>query len=82
VSEYDSYERVLMELKLPRTRENYLFVLYDGNLPEDWDEEAEEQLPPDLRVTLLGTSDARACRAILLSEAALHLGSRTYSRCR
>jgi hypothetical protein len=28
-----------------------LFVLYDGNLPEEWDEEAEEQLPPDLRIT-------------------------------
>ena len=49
MSEYDSYERALVELKLPRTRENYLFVLYDGATPDDWDEEAEEQLPPDLR---------------------------------
>lgn len=47
----DSYDIVLRELGLPRTRENYLFVMYDGNLPEDWDEEAEEQLPPDLRIT-------------------------------
>lgn len=49
-SPYTSYERVLAELGLPRTRENYLFVLYDGRIPEDWDEEAEEQLPPDLRL--------------------------------
>lgn len=49
-SEYESYERVLEALGLERTRENYLFVLYDGNLPDEWDEEAEEQLPPDLRL--------------------------------
>lgn len=47
--EYETYERVLVALGLERTRENYLFVLYNGDLPEDWDEEAEEQLPPDLR---------------------------------
>jgi hypothetical protein len=47
----DSYDLVLIELGMPRTRENYLWVMYDGNLPEDWDEEAEEQLPLDLRVT-------------------------------
>jgi hypothetical protein len=46
----DSYERVLEELGMPRTRENYLWVMYDGVLPDEWDEEAEEQLPPDLRV--------------------------------
>jgi len=51
MDEYVSYERVLVALGLERTRENYLFVLYDGNLPETWDEEAEEQLPPDLRLT-------------------------------
>lgn len=49
--EYESYERVLKLLGLDRNRENYLFVLYDGNIPEEWDEEAEEQLPPDLRIT-------------------------------
>lgn len=49
-SPYECYENVLRELGLERTRENYLFVLYDGAIPEDWDEEAEEQLPPDLRV--------------------------------
>ena len=49
---YDSYEQVLKDLGLPRTRENYLYVLYNGEVPtEDWDEEAEEQLPPDLRIT-------------------------------
>jgi hypothetical protein len=46
----DSYERVLQELGMQRTRENYLWVMYDGVLPDEWDEEAEEQLPPDLRV--------------------------------
>lgn len=51
---YHSYELVLTEIGLERTRENYLFVLYDGNIPEEWDDEAEEQLPPDLRVTSLG----------------------------
>lgn len=50
-SPYASYERVLEALGLPRTRENYLFVMYDGVLPEEWDDEAEEQLPPDLRIT-------------------------------
>lgn len=47
----DSYDLVLAELGFERNRENYLFVMYDGVLPEDWDEEAEEQLPPDLRLT-------------------------------
>lgn len=47
---YESYERALVALGLERTRENYLFVLYDGALPDDWDEEAEAQLPPDLRI--------------------------------
>ncbi len=47
----DSYDLVLAELGMPRTRENYLWVMYDGDIPEDWDEEAEEQLPPDLRIT-------------------------------
>jgi hypothetical protein len=46
----DSYDKVLVALKMPRTRENYLWVMYDGNIPEDWDEEAEEQLPLDLRI--------------------------------
>ena len=50
-SPYQSYERVLAEIGLERTRENFLFVMYDGNIPEDWDDEAEEPLPPDLRVT-------------------------------
>jgi hypothetical protein len=46
---YKSYEDALVRLGLERTRENYLYVLYNGEVPEDWDEEAEEQLPPDLR---------------------------------
>lgn len=53
---YKSYEDILKVLKLERTRENYLFVIYNGELPEDWDEEAEEQLPPDLRRTTSSSS--------------------------
>ena len=49
---YASIEAVLRKLNMERTRENYLWVLYDGNVPvEDWDEAAEQQLPPDLRLT-------------------------------
>lgn len=47
----DSYDKILRQLGLPRTRENYLFVMYDGKMPDEWDEEAEAQLPEDLRVT-------------------------------
>lgn len=46
---YKSYEDTLLSLGLERTRENYLYVLYNGELPSEWDDEAEEQLPPDLR---------------------------------
>jgi hypothetical protein len=49
---YKSYEEALVDLGLERTRENYLYVIYNGEVPtEGWDEEAEEQLPPDLRRT-------------------------------
>jgi hypothetical protein len=47
----DPYDLVLADLNLERNRENYLWVMYDGCVPEEWDEEAEEQLPPDLRIT-------------------------------
>jgi hypothetical protein len=46
---YASYEKALKEAGWERTRENYIRVLY-FDPPETWDEEAEEQLPPDLRL--------------------------------
>jgi hypothetical protein len=46
---YADNEAVLKRLGLERTRENYLMILY-ADPPETWDEEAEEQLPPDLRL--------------------------------
>ena len=46
----DSYDRVLAKLGMPRTRENYLWVKYNGEVPWDyWDEDAEMALPEDLR---------------------------------
>lgn len=45
-----SIERCLIEMKLPRTRENFIRMSYE-DLPEEWDDEAEElNLPPDLRL--------------------------------
>jgi hypothetical protein len=50
-SPFATYEEALVNLGLERTRENYLWVFYGGNFPDEgWDEEAEEQLPPDLRL--------------------------------
>ena len=48
---YETYEEALRILGLKRTRENYLWVLYDGNVPAVLDEEEEEYLPSDLRLT-------------------------------
>lgn len=47
----DDVDAALERMGLPRTRENYIYALYGGYPPQDWDEDAEEQLPPDLRVT-------------------------------
>ncbi len=46
-----SVEEALARLGLPRTRDNYLYVLFGGEpLPEDWGPHDEERnLPPDLR---------------------------------
>lgn len=47
----DPYDLILIELNMPRTRENYLWVKYDGNVPEElWDDDAEMELPADLRL--------------------------------
>ena len=35
---------------MPRTRENSLWLLYDGNVPPNLDNDDELALPPDLRV--------------------------------
>ena len=48
-NEYESWERSLQRLGRERNRENFIRILYD-QLPEEWDEDAEEQLPPDLRL--------------------------------
>lgn len=48
----ESVEAFLKDLGLPRTRENYLYVLFGGEpLPEDWGYQDEiRNLPPDLRL--------------------------------
>lgn len=48
---------VLKRLGLPRTRENYLAVLYDGPPPEEWDEDVESTLPPELRLDSVRSPD-------------------------
>jgi hypothetical protein len=42
-------DRRLKRYGVPRTRETFLDYLY-CDLPDTWDDEAEEQLPPDLRL--------------------------------
>lgn len=50
---HKAIDDMLKSMGLERTRENYLFVMYDGNVPEDdWDQEAEDQLPVDLRLSI------------------------------
>lgn len=34
---------------VPMTRENYLDAQFDGNVPEEWNEESEMGLPPQLQ---------------------------------
>lgn len=50
----EAVNAALADMGLPRTRENYLYVLYGGEpLPEEWDAEDEERnVPPDLRVQI------------------------------
>lgn len=47
----EAVNAALIDMGLPRTRENYLYVLFGGEpLPEDWSADDEERnLPPDLR---------------------------------
>lgn len=51
MAEKDEIDEALERIGLPRTRANYLWVLYNGDIPDDWDDEAEEQIPLDLRLT-------------------------------
>lgn len=46
---YAPYEARLREFGMDRTRDNYLWVLYGGDVPEELDAEDEMSLPPDLR---------------------------------
>lgn len=48
-SPYAETEAELRKLGLPRTRENYLSLCY-ADFPNEWDDEAEEILPADLRL--------------------------------
>jgi hypothetical protein len=45
----DPYDAVLQSLGWERTRENYIRVIYDQP-PEEWDSDAEAELPEDLRL--------------------------------
>jgi hypothetical protein len=47
---WDSYDRVLKRQGLERTRENWLWVFYDGKVPASFDSDDEMALPPDLRI--------------------------------
>jgi len=42
--------KFLKENNLPITRENYLYVAYLGNSPEELDAEVEMELPKNLRI--------------------------------
>lgn len=46
---WKSAEALLERSGLPRTRENLICMIW-GEVPETWDEDCEEQLPPDMRV--------------------------------
>ena len=50
-NEYAAYEAILLRLGWERTRENFLRVLFDGDVPDELDEDTEMSLPPGLRIT-------------------------------
>jgi hypothetical protein len=45
-----SIEAELVRQNRPRTRANFVSLFWAGGLPDTWDEECEDQLPPDLRL--------------------------------
>ena len=47
---FTHYEEILVEMGLERTRENYLWLIYNGEVPEEFDYDDEQVLPPDLRI--------------------------------
>ena len=48
---FDPYERLLARLRWERTRANFLRLMFDGEVPDELDEDTEMSLPPDLRLT-------------------------------
>lgn len=46
----DDVDEALERMSLPRTRENYIYALYGGFPPDNWDEEDEQHLPLDLQI--------------------------------
>lgn len=52
MSHEDAVNAALEDMGLPRTRDNYLYVLFGGEaLPEDWGPEDEARnVPADLRL--------------------------------
>lgn len=38
----------MLDAGVPMTRENYLLSAFDGNVPTNWNEEAEMSIPPEL----------------------------------
>jgi hypothetical protein len=54
IDPFEPYEEIIRDCRQLRCRQNFLLALYyadSSGLPETWDEEAEQQLPPDLRMT-------------------------------
>lgn len=42
-------DAALERMKLQRTRENIIIYMF-GEVPEEWNEDRERQLPPDIQV--------------------------------
>lgn len=45
----DPVSKLLLKLKIPRTRENWIKMQHMGSPPADWGVEHEMELPADLR---------------------------------
>ena len=50
-ADHDGIYEFLDDADMPHTRENYLFVLWGGNPPDELDEEDELLLPEHLRLS-------------------------------
>lgn len=51
MSDQSGIEEMLTKMGLPRTRANWIFVLWGGEPPETWDDDEENTIPEDLRLT-------------------------------